>query len=217
MSEFGKKSISPEEQGVLGDRKIAQEIVGEIKQKWAETAPGKNPFALMIGGFQGSGKTTTLELIKDASFVVVSPDEIRFKLFEKEYYLTDETRPVWVQTVNLTRNMLIEEAIFSGRSVAIDEHTTQDRINLVQEMLKEKPDYRLLTILLSTPKDELRRRVGERPRAVDKYTGTLGELEGSIKKHGEPDLSLYDLVIDTSVTNPEQTAEQIKSLMRSST
>ena len=73
------------EQGLSGDKELAQELSQEIAESWPEKhMPSTNPFFLIIGGFQGSGKTTTLEKLADSlDFVTIFPDEIRGECLPK--------------------------------------------------------------------------------------------------------------------------------------
>ena len=68
----------------------------------------------------------------------------------------------------------------------------------------------MTTILLNPSKETAIDRVAKRSPRVGVYTGTLSEVKGSILQHGNPDLSLYGLVIDTSLQNSVAVTQQIK-------
>ena len=191
-----------------------EEIVNEIASKWKfREKPPINPTVLMIGGFQGAGKTTVLNLLKeDLDLIIISPDEIRHKLFEKGWKVNER----FVHTVNATRNNLLKMALKLGYNIAVDQLTTRARIDLVKKIVIENNNkYRCLLVYLQASKDTLIKRVESRRKFKGLYKGTLEELKDSIIKHGQPDLQMYDLVLDTEKLNPSQVANKLQGLVAS--
>jgi len=206
-------NFSASELGLMGDKMLAGEIVGEITKNWGKQhKPSKTPFVLALSGFQGSGKTTALqELDKSNDFISISPDEIRWMMFAHEYFLTEETGDTWRQTVNLARNILLDQALESGYSVAIDQSLNEERIRLIRQMVGKHENYRMTTVLLNPSKETLINRVENRSESIGRYTGTISELKASMLKNGDHDLTLYNLVIDTSFKSLHEVVQQIQS------
>src|SRR5262245_54029987 len=96
----------------LGTRASFEEVKKQadlISSKWTlpERLP-QHPRLLLLGGFQGSGKTTVLELLQtNPGIIVVSPDEIRHNLFAQEYPFSEE----FVRVVNATKFELVRRAL----------------------------------------------------------------------------------------------------------
>lgn len=204
-----------EELGTNADAKTVTELAKEISSLWKLEGPlPKNPIVLLLGGFQGSGKTTVLEILhKDLDLIVVSPDEVRHKLFEREWAVDEK----FVHTVNATKNSLLENAINSGHHVIVDQLTTPTRIDIAKGMVNRNSQYNLLTVFLNATDAELEKRVGARGKLPGRYKGTVYELKASIKKHGNQDLSLYNLVLDSGKLSPEEIAKSIETKLNTLT
>lgn len=111
----------------MGESKnaLAREIADTIIARWTKEGHHKSPspFILFLGGLQGSGKTSTIaQLRKDSGldFAIISPDEIRWEMFSREVFLTEETSAAWAQTVDTARNMLLKAVLQRNFSVVID-------------------------------------------------------------------------------------------------
>ncbi len=202
-----------EELGIKANKKIVSEVARELSAKWhfKNNLP-KNPVVLIVSGFQGSGKTTAINLLKkDLDLIVISPDEIRYKLFERGWEVSEQ----FVHTVNATRNNLLRKALNLGRNIAIDQLTTPARISLIQDIIDKNKDkkYKLLKIYLDASEEALIKRVESRQQLQGTYKGAVSELKESIAKFGKPNLSLYDLVLDSEELNLKQIAEKIEALI----
>lgn len=188
-----------------------------ISEKW-KTPENKseNPLLLMLGGFQGSGKTTTLEtLVPTLNLTVISPDEIRHNLFTQKYPFSEE----FIKLVNATKFELINRAMDMGNPIVIDQSLTPDRVSLTKTLLQKHPEYQFLSVFLTAPHDTLKQRVIERASLPGRYRGTVEELEASIDKYtsryGDPQHGGYDLLIDSSINDPLAIVDQIQSSVRS--
>lgn len=207
--------ISPES-GAQGDIHMAADAVDKITERWSltEQPATEHPFFLIVGGVQGSGKSSMLhELSQTTNFVTVSPDEIRWIMFGENYFLTPETGIIWRDTVHLARNMLINKAMERGYSVALDQSMNPDRLIYLEEEAKKFPQYQTKKILLNPPNEVLRDRVKKRPRSFTKYNGNPQELEGTMHNPGVRDASLYDLTIDSSKQTSQQIAAEIRNVL----
>ncbi len=124
-----------EELGILADKKTVSEITKELSAKWNfKNNPPKNPVVLIVSGLQGSGKTTVISLLrKDLDLIIISPDEIRHKLFERRWKVSEQ----FIHTVNAIRNCLLEKALSLGHYVVIDQLTSSTRINIIQSIINE--------------------------------------------------------------------------------
>jgi predicted kinase len=213
--ENGKYKLNPYELEVeLGVGADAGEVsaqVDSISSKWQiPNEKPEHPTLLMVGGFQGSGKTTALEILKPRfPSVMISPDEIRHNLFEKGYPFSEE----FTKIVNSAKFELIKKALDLGTSIIVDQSLTPDRVALVQHLLNGHSKYRLLSVFLTAPTEVLKERVALRPQQAGRYKGTYLELEASMDKYsklyGEPQDGGYDLIIDSSVNDPQAIASLI--------
>ncbi len=207
-----RHKINNEEIGINADPVTVGELTEEITSTWrvGEHQP-KKPVLLFLSGFQGSGKTTALEILrKETDLIIVSPDEIRQKLFERNWEVSEK----FIHTVNATKNNLLKRALLSGSHIAIDEFATETRINLASKIIKEADrKYKTLTVYLDTPENILEQRVKERKGFVGKYKGTVAELRDSIRKHGHPKFGLFDRVLDSSKMSAGEIAAEIKRMI----
>lgn len=195
------------------DQELVAKVTNEIVKKWNLISPPPiKPKVLMIGGFQGSGKTTTINLLNQIfDLATISPDEIRYLLFSYQMPFLKK----FVLTVKACAYQLLLQGLATGHHVVIDQLTNSERIDVVKKTL-EQPDfknYQLITVYLQASTDELIRRVSNRPGFDGKYKGTVEELKSSIQQHGQPDLKLYDLVINTEQTYPTKTVEMISQFL----
>ena len=189
---------------------MVDDLVEEISSKWQ--FPKKKPevpILLLMAGYQGSGKTTTLKsLQRDLGLIITSPDEIRHKLFARGLPFSED----FVKTVNQTHAALIKKVGKTGYSFAVDSIMTPKRIEWLLKCLEDEgvTNYKVVKVLLNAPVDVLIDRVKTRPAMDNLYKGTVEELEASMKEHGELDPLAYDLVIDTSKASLEDVVREIK-------
>lgn len=199
------------ELGLKGDAVIAGEIKEKIEKKWGEKhKSSKTPFLLLLGGMQGSGKTSVVQCMEDAlDFVTISPDEIRAELFARNFPITDDPEDVFRQTVNLARNSLVKNALIENYSIVVDQLMTDERIALLKKIAEAYPHYKITTILLTAPEKVLKERIMNRKQIKNIYKGTLKEFYGSLAKHGIPNPASYDYTIDTSSNSVTEVAKAI--------
>lgn len=210
MNEKRRNQIHLEEIGAKADSSTVREISKEIFSSWKfKGKTPQKPVLLYLGGFQGSGKTTALDLIKkDLQLAVISPDEIRHKLFERRWKVNEE----FVHTVNATRNNLLRKALSLGYHIAIDQLTTEERIKLVRKIAEEvNPRYKTIAVYLEASQSTLEERVVSRADLLGRYKGTLNELRHSLKLHGNQSFGLYDRVIHSDMIDPQEIANELRS------
>lgn len=203
-----------EELGVKADNNLVKSISQEIIKSWKfkDNTP-KNPVVLLLGGFQGSGKTTVLNILKkEINLLIISPDEIRANLFAKKIPFNE----IFVHTVNATKNKLLEEALLLGHNVVVDQLTSPFRIDIARKIIEKegKDKYRFLTIFLDVSEETLEKRVIRRKELPEVYKGTVGELKVSLEKYGKQDFSLYDLILDSEKMQPEEIAKVIEKKLK---
>lgn len=186
-----------------------ENIVNEISSTWVkQDKSGAKKLILLIGGFQGSGKSSILDYIKNkVEILTISNDEVRQILFYRCFPFSDDFLKI-VESVSV---LLIRKAVGLGYSIAIDENITPPKIEKIKQALKQAgySDYKFLTVFLQVPKEELIRRVLSRTKVANRYQGTVDELEASLKKHGTINLSAYDLVIDSNEMSVEEIGKKI--------
>lgn len=203
-----------EENTELGDKKIADEIATEISSSWKfKGHPPTIPVLLFMGGFQGSGKTTVLDILREnLDLAIVSSDEIRYKLIERKWNIDEKFR----QTVNATRNLLLRKALLTRQNVAIDQFITEERIRIAKEIVDQSGEkYKIIYVYLDAPDEVLIERVRTRQPITGKYNGTVEELMVDFQKRGAPNYGLFDRVIDSSKTIPQQIVQEIKPFLGS--
>jgi len=190
--------------------KLAEEIIKDLQLSNVRL----KPIVLLLGGFQGSGKTTVINKLKDdLGLVVVSEDEIRQRLLDKKYSFSEKFR----QIVKATSSKILKNIFKMGYSVALDVNATPARIKKVEKLLESEDlsNYCLITAYLQTSKEGLVRRLNLREDVRERYKGTANELEASIRKYGEIDKSVYDVVINTEKLDAQAAAEVIRNRVKS--
>lgn len=193
-------------------QKEAKKLSEEMIKGMQFSKKSKKPIVLVFGGFQGSGKTTIINLLKDdLNLVVISLDEIRHRMFEKGYQLDDKFR----QIVKTTSIEVFKRVYQIGYSIVIDNNIIPFRLEEIKKFLNndENNKHRLISVCLEASKEELVRRLNTRDFVPGRYQGTTNELEGSMKKYGEIDANKYDLVINTEELNAEEIAEKVKNFV----
>jgi predicted kinase len=188
---------------------LFQEVMGSLE---FSSVPLK-PIVLMIGGFQGSGKTTAINNLKDdLGLVVVSMDEIRQRLFDKKYLFSNK----FIEIVKVATMKILENILQMGYSVVWDTNVTSSRIKQVEKILESENlnNYRLVKIYFETSKKELIERLVKREDVKSSYKGTVEELQESMKKEGKIDKNIYDMVINTEKLDAKAVAEVIRKKVK---
>lgn len=211
MNDLSK--ILKEELGEEANKKLVEEVSSKLSSSWnLETNFPKSPVVLVVSGFQGAGKTTVLDILTShINPIIISPDQIRHELFAKGMKFSFE----FIHTVNATRNNLLKLALSTKLNIAIDQFMNPDRIKVLEKIIGENKEYRVIKILLLAKKKTLIQRVKSRKTLPGTYKGTVNELKASINEYKEIDISLYDKVLNTDEFNAMQIAHEIKKLLTS--
>lgn len=190
------------------EKEFFDSIVSQLSQGWeSREKPLTMPVMLLIGGHQGSGKTTVIDHIKDElELVVVSPDEIRQKLFDNKFPFSQK----FIDLVNMCRDELIRRALGFGLSLAVDTNATPARIDYFENLLfGSLEEYKVIKVLLEAPHSVLKSRVENRVEKAGVYMGKVEELDAEVAKEvmSEEYEKAYDLAIDTSRYTPSEISE----------
>lgn len=193
----------------FSDENLKQKIIHEFLAKMKEE-PADNPILILLAGYQGTGKSTLAgQICKDYSFQLISKDEIRFSLFEKQFPFSHD----FVRLVDEIYLYLLSEAINRNLNVIIDNNMHSKKIKETNSLLQTlNAKYQTFKILLFADENTLINRVQERKETVSTYRGTLAELIhalSSVTFEAED----YDLIIDTSIYDQNQTFEEIKMIL----
>ncbi len=214
-AEEGKYKLNPYELeielGVGADLREVEAQAELISSQWKDLPTPEHPTLLLMGGFQGSGKTTVLDVLQPSlNAAIISPDEIRHNLFAKGHQFSQE----FARIVNAAKFELIKRAVEQGHSAVVDQSLTPDRVALAQRLIDHHSKYRFLTVFLTAPTEVLKERVSLRPELPGRYKGTFLELESSMEKYesmyGDPQVGGYDLIIDSSTNDPQAIAGMIE-------
>lgn len=178
---------------------LEQEVVQQLSVKY-NTEIQSTPTLILIGGFQGSGKSTLSERIRETFRAnVVCADEIRGNLFGRGFVSSPEFAKLVIDIYHDTIKMLMERRTH----IVIDAFAHSKRIQDVNELLTQtNVDYKIVKIFLKTSEETLRERVISRTPVPGRHTGVLNELEAALKTT-EYNLDDYDLVVDTDVNDSD--------------
>lgn len=173
----------------------------------------KQTFFIFVDGPMGSGKTTITKLLNSElsdTARIAFPD---IKRLIPNYKENEKTIPV----IKEVMKVMIDKYLELGVSVVVEQITKQDGIKKLKE-IAEKHNATFLAYRMSAPKDVRWQRVQERTRQMMEMEklpeSKIEELHG----YFEPNHAFYQenpsdmsIQIDTSVNNPEEVIELIKS------
>lgn len=171
----------------------------------------EDPYLLLFGGFQGSGKTTAINGISaELDICILSHDRIRHKFLNKTGFMPSSP------TVNDTKLKLLNRLTPFNVPITVDANTTPAGITAIRKSLTDigKP-YRIISVFLDTPKELLKYRVINRRQSLNlgMHLGTLSELQKTLQDLGEIDKSTYDLILNTEALSAEQIVANIKEAL----
>lgn len=173
--------------------KLEQEITHEFEHKLTANTQ-RQPVLILIGGFQGSGKSTLIERIKDIYDInVISTDSIRQSLFDRGVKVS----PEFSKSVSNIYSNLVKKSLKINANIIIDANSHSRRLTEMDKLLKENnAHYKIIKIFLNTSETALRDRVKNRKPTLGCYQGTESDLESALLST-KIDLEDYDLVVDT--------------------
>lgn len=193
---LGSLPLSPVEQaGYFAE--IEHEITQEFKNTF--TAPSQEfPILILVGGFQGSGKSTLITRINQVfNSNVIPTDAIRNSLFDRKI----EISSLFSKYVSNISNNLVKQSLTAKANTIIDANAHSSRIAEMEKLLVEANSHHtILKIFLNASEANLRNRVNNREQSEDRYNGTEGDLKAALK-HTIVNLGDYDLIINTDDLN----------------
>lgn len=172
--------------------------------------PQKKPIFVLIGGFQGAGKSSLIKGLHEVYEAnVISTDAIRRSLMNiKSFDFSLLSASVATISKNLTRIVLE-----LGTNVFIDANAHAQRIKESKALLSEKfPHYTVIKIFLKASESTLKTRIEKRQPRQGYYQGTVEDLAASLSKtqiYPED----YDLVLDTDQLNEKEVLEAVKTFV----
>lgn len=189
----------------MNDLEVARELTSMFEGGLALT-PSEQPIAILLSGFAGAGKTTITEVLHAEGLAVISTDAIRHELTLRGFYKgTGPFPPAMGAITRIVRGNLIKHAFEQGGSFVVDGNMTPEGNRQIKQ--SAPANYRVKTVFLTAPEDELTNRLIKRKRIPGVFKGNIAGLHRTMAAH--KDLSAYDTVIDTSVESVTAVAKQI--------
>lgn len=189
--------------------RICQEIIDKLTNNLNDP-PQERPLLILLGGFQGSGKSTITEALqKTHSYTILATDVIRHELLERNI-----TGDLFAQMVSAISKIILLKILEKRLNLIIDANAHEKRIREVTDLTKQYPSYRVVKIYLQTSEKILYERLASRPQVPGRYQGQPGDLQGSIQS-SKMNPADYDLVLQTDHLTLEKELSSINSLLAS--
>jgi cytidylate kinase len=188
---------------------LEKEIFYELSENFIAFPQKGESVLILIGGFQGSGKTSLIERIKKTfEFNIISTDSIRQSLFNKGI----EVSPEFSKYVNnISRTLTIKSLI--NTNTIIDANAHSKRIQEMEKLLEaENFKQRPLKIFLNTSVEVLKNRVKNRQSIPGCYQGTEKDLESSLIS-SKINIEDYDLILDTDNLSKDEVYEKVENFL----
>lgn len=189
------------------EARIDEEIFTQFSQLF-KSHSFQQPIILLLGGFQGSGKSTVTEALKSYDFCVISTDAIRQAFFDRNV----QTQHNLSERVNSVFKKLLTYCVNNHLNVLVDANAHAKRINEITNLLGKDHRYSLIKIFLEATQDTLQRRVNTRVPVHGKYQGTEKDLLASLSSI-QINSTDYDFIIDTDKLSLEEELNLVKSII----
>lgn len=188
---------------------LEKEIIDQLSVNFRTSPQNGETALILIGGFQGSGKTSLIERIKKTfKFNVVSTDSIRQRLFDKGV----EISPNFSKYVNNISRTLTIRSLINGNTI-IDANAHTKRIQEMEKLLEaENFNQRPIKIFLNTSVEVLKDRVKTRQSIPGCYQGTEQDLESSLAS-SKINMDYYDFIIDTDNLSKEEVYKKAEEFL----
>lgn len=172
---------------------LEQEITHEFENEF-KARTQKQPILILIGGFQGSGKSSLITRIKEVYDTnVISTDSIRQSLFDRGIKVS----PEFSKYVSNISGNLVKKSLGINSNIIVDANSHSRRIAEMGKLLRENNShYSIVKIFLNASEATLRDRVKTRKAISGCYQGTQSDLEAALSST-KIDLEDYDLLVDT--------------------
>ncbi len=188
---------------------VEKEIINQLSENFITSTQKRESALILIGGFQGSGKTSLIERIKKTfEFNIISTDCIRQSLFDKGV----EISPDFSKYVNnISRTLTIGSLINCNTIIDANAHTK--RIQEMEKLLEaENFNQRPLKIFLKTSVEVLKDRVKTRQSIPGCYQGTEQDLESSLTS-SKINMDSYDFIIDTDNLSKDEVYKKAEEFL----
>jgi protein tyrosine phosphatase/predicted kinase len=188
---------------------LEQEITCEFEKKLKARAQ-KQPVLILIGGFQGSGKSSLITRIKEIYDTnIISTDSIRQSLFDRGVKVS----PEFSKYVSNIYSNLVKKSLKINSNIIIDANSHSKRITEMEKLLKENNShYSMIKIFLNASEATLRDRIKTRKPTLGSYQGTESDLEAALSST-KIDLEDYDLIIDTDKLSQSNVFELVNDFI----
>lgn len=187
--------------------RISQEITQQLSKNLNGLSK-EHPLLILLGGFQGSGKSTIAESLQKTHQITVIPtDAIRYELLQR-HIIGD----LFAEMVSSISKILLLKGLENRFHIVIDANAHEKRIREITDLMKDYPKYKLLKIYLRTSEAKLFERIASRSQIEGRYQGQPDDLKGSLKSV-KMNLTDYDLVLDTDNQKIEQELITINSFL----
>lgn len=170
----------------------------------------EQPVFVLIGGYQGSGKTSLIRRIREIyDGNVISTDAIRQTLFDmKSVDAADIANYVSSISINLTLC-----ALSQNTNVFIDANAHGKRIKEAEALINSNfPNYSLIKLYLKASEETLRNRVKQRQSVEGCYQGTVEDLNASLKRV-QLNLQDYDFIVETDHLDEDGVFDYVNELI----
>lgn len=184
---------------------LEQEIIHKFENEF-KARTQKRPILILIGGFQGSGKSSLIARINDVYDTnVISTDSIRQNLFDRGVKIS----PEFSKYVSNISGNLVMKSLGISSNIIVDANSHSRRIAEMGKLLRENNShYSTLKIFLNASEETLRDRVKTRKPISGSYQGTESDLEAALSS-AKIDLEDYDLIVDTDKLNQSKVFELV--------
>lgn len=188
---------------------LEKEVTLEFERMFLAKAQ-KEPVIILIGGFQGSGKSTLINQLNEIYEAdVLSNDAIRQTLFDRGL----KSSPEFSKMVSSINTNLVKKSLSKNANLFIDANAHSKRLEEIERLVQEhKAPHTLIKIFLKTSEDNLRDRVKNRKAILGCYQGTLSNLEAALLTT-EINLDDYNLIVDTDSLNEEAVFEKVNDFI----
>lgn len=188
---------------------LEQEITHEFENEF-QARTQKQPILILIGGFQGSGKSSLITRIKKVYDTnVISTDSIRQSLFDREIKVS----PEFSKYVSSISGNLIKKSLEINSNIIVDANSHSRRIAEVGKLLKENDShYSIVKIFLKASEATLRDRVKTRKPISGCYQGTESDLEAALSST-KIEFEDYDLIVNTDELSQSNVFELVNNFI----
>lgn len=187
------------------EQEITHEFEGNLK-----AGTQKQPILILIGGFQGSGKSSLVMRIKEIYDTnVISTDSIRQSLFDRGVKVS----PEFSKYVSNIYGNLVKKSLKINSNILIDANAHSRRIAEIEKLLKENNShYSTIKIFLNASEEALKDRVKTRKPTLGCYQGTESDLEAALSST-KIDLEDYNLIVDTDKLSQSNVFELVNDFI----